>query len=135
MIQTKGEQHFVSKINCVFKITLFEIIQKKGVHFVLENKDFQKTWSSKLALISTLFRNPICPRFQKFCKSLPHYSSKISKLSILKSFGYLQTFSSKWFQTPCTHHFKTSFVQKPCLGKFIKWFEFLDFLFKRLKCS
>jgi hypothetical protein len=43
----------------------FKTIQKRKC-FVLENKDFQKIWFSKLALISTLLKNLIYLGFKSF---------------------------------------------------------------------
>ena len=119
----KGKQHFVSKTKPSFQNHLIWNHSKKKV-FGFRKQILLKIQFSKLASISTHFKSPNYLGFQKFCKSLPHSSSKISKLLVLKSFGICKMFSSKWFQTPHTHYFKTSFVQNAYLEKFIKWFEF-----------
>jgi hypothetical protein len=62
-----------------FKIFQFEIIQKKGGAFDLENKGFQKILFPKLAWISTCFSKVLQ-------LTLPHHSNRISKIACLKNF-------------------------------------------------
>ena len=93
---------------------------KKGVCFVLENKDLQKNYFQNLHWFQPFSKIRSTLDFNSFASHPPSLFKQGFKTTCLEKFGICKTSSSKWFQTPHTHYFGASFVQNTCLEKFIK---------------
>ena len=135
MFYTKGEQCFVSKLNCVFKITWFEIIQKRGVFC------FRKQRPSKDFVFKT------CADFNPFQKSALPWISKVLqitppslfkqdfKTNHLEKFWYLQNVFIKMVSNSTCSLFQNIFCPKSLFGKVYKMVWILKLPFERPKCS
>jgi len=115
----KGSNALFQKQNRVFKNHLIWNHSKKCM-FCFRKQRPSKDLAFKTCIDFNPFQKSELSWISKVLQIAPSFSSKISKLLVLKSFGICKTFSSKWFQTPCTHYFETSFVQRSLFGKVYK---------------
>ena len=119
MIPTKGEQRFVSKQNCVFKITWFEIIQKKGCVLFWKTRPL-KDFVFKTSIDFNRFKKNRSILDSKVLQITPSLFKQDFKTTRLEKFWYLQNIFIKMVSNSAHSLFQNVFCPKSLFGKVYK---------------